>query len=118
MRKISEIREDNRRRFAAYVVSSDLKNSSQFEDYLSENSKLALKINNEKLKKFLESSFNKLDFGEREILDLRHGLDGGEPYSLNEIAGIFNNSRNEIIKKYNMALNKIRPYFEALLSLH
>jgi DNA-directed RNA polymerase sigma subunit (sigma70/sigma32) len=109
--------EDNKRRFVALATSSGTENPNQFEDYLAENSTLVKKVNPKKLDRFYEASVKNLTFEERQILSLRHGLDGADTYPFNEIASIFCETRKSILLKHQKALSKVRPYFEALLSL-
>jgi DNA-directed RNA polymerase sigma subunit (sigma70/sigma32) len=117
MRKISDIKADNRKRFVAYITSYEFIGSNIFEDFLSENSKISEKISSGRISQFLNSAQKILDYDQIQILDLRHGLDGAAPSSFKDIAYIFGESRSKILSRYNPAIEKIRPYFEALLSL-
>jgi RNA polymerase sigma factor (sigma-70 family) len=49
-----------------------------------------------------------LDELEREILRVRFGLDGGEPRSLEEVAEIFNLTREQIRNIEARAMSKLR----------
>jgi|TARA_Y100000034_G_scaffold136664_1_gene214750 DNA-directed RNA polymerase sigma subunit (sigma70/sigma32) len=117
MRKISEIKTDNRKRFAAYAAAVDLIGTNQFEDLLSENAKIANKVNPKRLNRFYNESLKDLDYDEKQIIDIRHGLDGASQSSFSEIADIFGEPRSKILKKYSSALDQVRPYFQTLLSI-
>lgn len=71
--------------------------------------KLDLKINSEKLKKYLSCALN---HREQTVIVLRYGLNGGEPLTQREVAKLLNISRSYVSRIEKKALLLLRRQFE------
>jgi RNA polymerase primary sigma factor len=61
----------------------------------------------------LTTCLDSLDDRERRVLELRYGLDGGRPRTLEEIGVIFNVTRERVRQIENQSLRKLAALAEA-----
>ena len=106
---------ENQRRFIAYALSYQTEGPR--DSYLTEDKKYLSKMPKEEIKRIIKVSLESLKEMERNLLNLKYGLNGLSSFSAGEIARVYKKSKGEIKVIEKNAIEKVRPILECLVSL-